>query len=44
MSCVGNGLKGKRLEMREAYAVVQAGADKVLAGEGGGRIKVTGWL
>ena len=30
--------------MREAYAVVQAGADKVLAGEGGGRIKVTGWL
>lgn len=43
-SCVGNRLKGKRLEMEEAYAVVQAGADKALAGEGDGRIKVTGWL
>ena len=32
------------MEREEAYAVVQAGADKVLAGEGDGRVKVTGWL
>ena len=43
-TCVGNGLKGKRLEREEAYALAQAGADKALAGEGDGRIKVTGWL